>query len=120
MTTAQINARIDAGIKSLGDEALSSVGYSPTKAVRALWGFASRNARNPKSLRALLDKLEEDGSQSAHAEAVDWESKIAEGPLIIERALLELGIQSHTPSGVSDEELLYRAHREKMVERGLL
>ena len=124
MATAQINARIDANVKALGDQALLSIGYSPTRIIRAVWEFAGRNASNREALRAWVDSLEDEmtiAQRDAKIEA--WEKKIAEGPLIIERTLREMGIEHYTPTDFSDEDayddLLEEALLEKQMERGL-
>ena len=122
MATAQINARIDANTKALGDRALSNIGYSPTKAIRSLWEFAGENINNLKALRELFDEIEQ-RSNARKSEATEWEKKVAEGPLIIERALREMGIEHYDPPDFSDkkvyEELLEEALYEKYAERGL-
>lgn len=120
MATAQINARIDADVKARGDQALSSIGYSPTRIIRAVWEFAGRNANNRKTLREWVESLEsEEAKAQRDAEQKAWEEKLAEGPRIIERAYREMGIEHPRPLDISDEELLYEAHMEKMIERGL-
>ena len=120
MATAQINARIGASAKVLGDQALESVGYTPTRAIRALWGYAGRNLHDRKALRALLDKLEGSGEGGDNADdACQRMERVQEGPLIFQNALREMGISDFSPCDVSDEELLERAHMEKMAERGL-
>ena len=120
MATAQINARIDSALKESGDRALANAGCSPTKAVRKLWRFASRNAHDPKRLRALLESLEGDSQERNSDEAArERMRRVEEGPLIFERALREMGIENATPVGLSDEELLAQAYYEKWAERGL-
>ena len=121
MTTAQINARIDSNLKESGDRSLASVGYTPTKAIRRLWEFASRNAHDRRKLRALFDELEGGQSQTASADAAQQRmERVKEGPLIFERALQEMGIEDHAMSGLSEDELLAQAYQEKWEERGLL
>ena len=120
MATAQINARIDADIKERGDRALSSIGYSPTRIIRAVWEFAGRNANDRKTLRAWVDSLENELTVAQRdAEIEAWEKKLAEGPRIIERAYQEMGIEHPRPLNMTDEELLEEELLEKMMERGL-
>ncbi len=52
--TAQINARIDPQLKSKGDAALASAGFTPTQAVRFLWEFASLHASSPEDIVSFL------------------------------------------------------------------
>ena len=120
MATAQINARIDAGVKARGDQALNSIGYTPTRIIRAVWEFAGRNANDRKALRAWAESLEDEAAKAQRdAELKAWEEKLAEGPRIVERAYREMGIEHPQPLSMTDEELLEEALMEKMMERGL-
>ena len=127
MATAQINARIDADVKARGDQALSSIGYSPTRIIRAVWEFAGKNANNRKALRAWAESLEgETAKAQRDADLKAWEEKLAEGPRIVERALREMGVdpENYTPIDFSSEEafedLRAEALYEKWTERGLI
>ncbi|MEE8716648.1 MAG: hypothetical protein SOI26_07955 [Coriobacteriales bacterium] len=53
-TTTQMNLRIDATLKREGDDALAAAGYTPTQAVRALWGFAAQHRGQPETVREGL------------------------------------------------------------------
>ena len=121
MSTAQINARIDSAVKESGDRALANAGYSPTRAIRALWEFAGKNGHDAKRLRDLLAELEGNSSGSdIDAEAYRRMELAKNGPRIIERALEEMGIENHEPSGLSYDELREQAYLEKWTERGLV
>ena len=121
MTTTQINARIDFETKALGDRALESIGYTPTSAIRALWGYVGKNLHNQKKLRSLFAQLEGDRSvTTADAAASERMKALEEGPLIIERALRDMGIDNPRPLDMSYKELREQAYLEKWVERGLL
>ncbi len=61
VATAQINARIDPQLKSRGDKALASAGFTPTQAVRSLWEFADRHASSPEDIARLLRPAQEEG-----------------------------------------------------------
>ena len=52
---SQINARIDAQLKTTGDAGLAAAGYTPTQAVRALWALATRFKNEPVKIRVALD-----------------------------------------------------------------
>lgn len=52
---SQINARIDAQLKTTGDAGLAAAGYTPTQAVRALWALATRFKNEPAKIRVALD-----------------------------------------------------------------
>lgn len=120
MTTSQVNARIDSTLKEKGDRALSSIGYTPTQAIRSLWEFCSRAGHDKRALKSEFEMLE--GVRSADEPVSEIQQRIdrvKEGPLIVERALQEMGVSNPTPSGLSDEELLEHAYREKWADRGL-
>ena len=118
MPTSQINARIDAKVKSSGDAAFASVGYSPTRVVRLVWDFAGRHRHDTAAVRELLESLEEKEGDSANATA---HVRIAEsGPSIYQRALEEMGASPACNAAQLDyDELLAQASFEKMAERGL-
>lgn len=52
---SQVNARIDAGLKTAGDAALAAAGLTPTQAVRMLWSLAVRYQDEPEKLLIALD-----------------------------------------------------------------
>ena len=121
MAVSQINARIAPAIKKAGDAALADVGYTPTRAIRALWEFAGRNRGNEKELRKVLSTLEGKTDEATlNAETERRLHIAAEGPSIVKSALLEMGIE---PAQFADEtpydELLEQALFEKLEERGL-
>lgn len=120
MATAQINARIDADVKALGDQALRNIGYSPTRIIRTVWEFAGRNVNDRAALRSWVESLEDEATRAQRiADQEAWERKLAEGPKIIERAYREMGIENPRPLNISYKELLEEALVEKMMERGL-
>ena len=117
MATAQINVRINPETKQRGDRALSEIGFTPTRAIRALWRFAGENLGNGNALRTMLETLENTGAPNA-AEERERRVLLAEsGPLIFEQALADLGA---TPDieDVPYDELLEQAYVDKMTKRG--
>ncbi len=117
MATTQINARISFEAKQRGDRALNEIGYTPTRAIRALWRFAGENLGNGDVLRDLLETLESVGKTDS---AEDREKRVllAEtGPLIFEQALAELNISPQTEE-IPYDDLLEQAYIDKMTERG--
>lgn len=89
--TAQVNARIDPDLKSRGDAALASAGFTPTQAVRALWELAARNADTPQNIEAAL--YPERVERQVQAEDSERSRKVVaakKGPLIVEDALASL------------------------------
>ena len=80
MTAVQMNTRIDAALKADGDAAFAEFGYSPSEAVRLVWGFAARNRGNKRKMADLIRQLksprEAEADQAAEdqrqAEAKRW------------------------------------------------
>ena len=60
--TGQLNARIDVDLKERGNRSLLRAGYSPARAIRALWTIAADNDGNPEAIERLL-------GNEAHTEA---------------------------------------------------
>lgn len=117
MTTTQINARINIEAKQRGDRALSEIGFTPTRAIRALWHFAGESLGDREALHTMLETLENAGKSNA---ADDREKRVLlaeSGPLIFERALAEMGATSQTEDTPYDD-LLEQAYIDKMTERG--
>lgn len=57
MAAVQMNTRIDATLKAEGDAAFAELGYSPSEAVRLVWGFAARNRRNRRKMTDMIRQL---------------------------------------------------------------
>lgn len=118
-SVAQINARIDGTLKREGDRALASVGYTPTRAVRALWARARELSDSPEALCRLLDPdvgPVEDGGASERREAA-----ARGGAHLFEDALLAQGVTCPAPSASEQTyaELRERALLKRLEERGL-
>ena len=114
MATAQINTRIDEDAKASGDRILKAVGYTPTRAVRALWGFAARNAGDLGKVRNLLSQMEESSDAGREsAESRSHVDRLSRGPLIIEEALQSMHVAEYAPSDFTDKGLLEEALMEK-------
>lgn len=80
MAAVQMNTRIDAELKAEGDAAFAELGYSPSEAVRLMWGFAARNRRNRRELLEVIDRLrdpreveaERKSAELREAETAEW------------------------------------------------
>lgn len=80
MDAVQMNVRIDRELKASGDDVFAGIGFSPTEAVRRLWGFASRNRFNRRTVAELMESLrdpdevqqEQDERARRIAEADAW------------------------------------------------
>lgn len=117
MATAQINARINIETKQRGDRALSEIGFTPTRAIRALWCFAGENLGNGEALRTMLEKLESAGKPDATEDREKRVLLAESGPLIFEQALEDLGATLQAEDAPYDD-LLEQAYIDKMTERG--
>lgn len=66
---AQINVRIDRGLKEEGDAALAEAGVSPTQVVRDLWGRLAQRGTALDEVMALLGSTEYTSDERAAIEA---------------------------------------------------
>ena len=116
---AQVNARIDANLKTAGDAALAKAGLTPTKAIRALWQRFAELTDRPEKIRELV----ESSDALAPAGRAEQERKLnlaQEGSMIVSRSLAERGVV--VPEGfeeLSYEELREQVLLERLRERGL-
>lgn len=116
---AQVNARIDASLKTAGDAALAKAGLTPTKAIRALWQRFAGLADRPEKIRELVESRD----ALAPAERAEQECRLnlaKEGSMIVSRSLAERGVVM--PEGfeeLSYEELREQVLLERLHERGL-
>ena len=116
---AQVNARIDASLKTAGDAALAKAGLTPTKAIRAMWQRFAELADRPEKVRELVESRD----VFAPAERSEQERKLSlarEGSMIVSRSLAERGVV--VPEGfeeLSYEELREQVLLERLRERGL-
>lgn len=113
-TTVQMNVRIDEKLKQAGDEALASIGMSPTQAVRLLWQCAAGHGEGLERVKALAQAS---GLDSSEGERVNG---LAEGRAVLERGIAALELDKARPLTASDEELLEESALERLHERGLL
>lgn len=116
---SQMNVRIDEQLRAEGNRAFEEVGWSPSQATRALWGYAARNRRNPRKLKEMQSLLEDRpssaGEQPRPSEAV------LRGPQIIRDFRKKHGLPEPDPNDMASyEELRQEALYERYRERGLL
>lgn len=118
MSTVQMNVRIDNALKESGDRVLALMGYSPTRAVRALWQFLASNAGDEKVLRDMLARLEGAGGERVRGERLEL---AARGAGLADRLLEQHGLELRaeyvplTKSEARDDAL-----RERFERKGLL
>ena len=121
MTPVQMNVRIDRDLKEAGDAAFADIGYTPTEAVRELWGFAKRNRHNRRAMaevmRTLRDPREVEREEADRAkriaEAEEWLNR---GPRIIRDYYAQFGIEYDSLPPLTHEDydrLLEEAYDEK-------
>lgn len=116
---AQVNARIDANLKAVGDAALANAGLTPTKAIRAMWQRFAELKDRPEKIRELVESHD----ALAPAERAEQERRLnlaKEGSMIVSRSLAERGVVM--PEGfeeLSYEELREQVLLERLRERGL-
>lgn len=114
MSMTQMNVRIDADLKKAGDEALASIGLTPSETVRMVWQVAAERKDG-------LQKLKEMVPSTRAVEAVDTrENGFKAMRHTVDRFMADRGYNVTTPVEISDDELLEEALVERMQERGLL
>lgn len=64
MTSAQLNVRIDADLKSAGDAVLERFGTSAVQIIRSTWQYMADHQRLPDFVYAFEDHVDEDLSTS--------------------------------------------------------
>lgn len=120
MPTVQMNTRINEKLKSAGDAAFESVGFTPTRAVRTLWEFAARNKHDREAIEDLLHQLE--GESASEEEERKRKVRLAEsGPGTFERFLEEMGVSempTFSEPDLSPSEIRERAALERAAQKG--
>ena len=120
MAATQMNIRIDEDVKKAGDAALASVNYSPSLMVQTVWDYAARNRHNKKALQRLVQVVEDSEGKSPQAEKTRKLKQLHSGLEMRKLLLEQMGIEGvPRPCDLTDEDLLYQAHLDKMAERGV-
>lgn len=119
MPTSQMNVRIDDDIRIEGNLALEEVGWTPSHAARALWGYAARNRQHPRKLREMVDLLE--GPAESKKKNPQPSEAVLRAARIYDEFCDKVGIDPLKPREVpSYEQLKEEAFLERWQERGLL
>lgn len=115
--SSQMNIRIDAALKERGDDALSSIGFTPTQAVRALWERASQRGQQLEEVKQLLQGTK----MEAHLATAE-DSPLSTGRRIVPEGLSSLGISEHALAQASQDEsaLLDAAMMDRASQKGWL
>lgn len=117
--TAQINARIDAGLKQAGDRALMRAGYSTTSAIRTLWERFASLEDDPEGVQEIIEPVAAtpDPADASRAQSL---ANARGGSQIFSSALEELGIPMVAPAEeIPYDELREGVLLERLEERGL-
>lgn len=110
--TAQLNVRLDPELKKAGDEALASIGLTPSQAIRALWERAAERGEGLEKVEALATDAPSQNERPKNG--------IGEFCKALDEHLEALGIDMSKPSGLSDDELMELAYIDLLQERGLM
>ena len=116
-TLTQMNVRMGSQLKLTGDEALSSIGFTPTQAVRTLWQYAALRGEALEEVRQLLMKAKRGAAQ---AEA--GPSALEAGWRIIPDGMAQIGISAEAMARAvqDDTSLIDGARNERAKQKGWL
>ena len=111
----QVNARLSRSLRDEGEEALASIGLTPSAAIRALWKKAAKRGADLDEVRTLLaSEPEVDPEIARKLEILD------EAQRHIAALMESMGLSADSaPPPLTDDELLEQAWHERMLERGL-
>ena len=121
MASSQLNVRIDSDLKRAGDAVFTSIGLSPSQAVRALWELAANHKDEPERLRAVLFPHEEIYVAAHDKEKARKLKLAAQGPHIMEDVIRASGlnpIDSSVPE-LSFDDLKELAYQEEYGDGAL-
>lgn len=115
-TFTQMNVRIGAHLKHNGDEALSSIGFTPTQAVRVLWQYAAQRGESLEEVKRFLMKAENNTVKTASSDVLQagWQ--------IIPNGLSSLGIseEAMVQAIKDDSGIIEDARLEQAKQKGWL
>lgn len=113
MAMSQMNVRIDEKLRTDGNLALASIGWSPSRAIRAIWEYAAAHRESPAVLIDTLEQLESSGEETS---AINERLALAnEGAALVQNALRSWGLRpSPELAAMSYDELRDLAYDEKV------
>lgn len=123
-TVAQINVRLDRGLKAAGDATLAEAGITPTELIRELWNKIARGTADVMQVReVLLGKASSEDNAQESVTVTGKTEALIYGRALFDEGLKELGIhaaqnEEDAPLLYSDEDAYARALVERMQERG--
>lgn len=118
MTTGQMNVRINEQLRIDGTAAFESIGFSPSRIIRALWSFAAKNKDNPVKLERSLAFLDE--GVSPDDELQRKLRLVEEGSDILGKGASRLGLSTASTKDLSFKELRELSSQKYWKEKGLL
>ena len=115
MASGQINVRVAESLRVQGNLALEEAGWSPSRAVRAVWQFAAQHKGNPTELRLALERLEGSPQHSPSEKLLLLE----EGRSMVDKGMAELGLSiSPELANLPYDKLREMAYSEMLEEMG--
>ena len=115
----QMNVRIPRALKVAGDEALASVGFTPSEVVRAVWEKAAKRGKDLAEVIGVLRGKGEEAAVTVNKEAIE---PVLSAQRAITEGMRELGVDlsaSQAPA-LSYKELREMARLERLQEKGLM
>lgn len=106
----QMNTRIGKDLKRRGDAALAKAGFTPSRAVRALWEFASKHEDDPEAIERYLGQGEGRHGADELARAEGRRAAVDGGLRIVADGLEEIGLASLTAPAASARQSASAAH----------
>ena len=121
MPAVQMNTRISKDLKTRGDAALAKAGYTPTEAVRLLWGWAASQAHDPEKIDRFFKVHLESSGPAKNQEVARKLQLVSRASSIVDEFLVEAQLAA-PPALVNRpfHELKEEALWERYQERGLL
>ena len=121
MAMTQMNTRIDSQVKERGDAVLAQAGYSPSRAIRAVWSFAASHAHDPEAVKDFLQQAE-GGADGSRTEAVEAKLQALDRGLRLHEQLERtIGARNKVEHDLPDDRHLRgEALFSRWEERGLL
>lgn len=110
---AQMNVRMNGGLKLSGDAVLAKYGYKASQVVRALWEYLAVFEKVPDDIQGMIVKASDPGEVAAKGTA-------DEGSALVEAFYENFGLKGPEADGLSYDLMRERAAAEQMTDWGLL
>ena len=113
MAAVQLNVRLDASLREMGNAALDRIGVTPSQAVRALWEYLAVQGALPPALKVDSRPADRDGATSRRSEVA------REGEDIVSGFYRSVGVPEPAGRGVDYNELREAAAAELLERWGM-